>query len=137
MRVRQDGLRDVINAAEAYVELNTVLKAGVVRSGLDPKQLFPTPQDARRFSDGMPSTRVAVSLKTHYHENRQHNWKTNDIHDIDALAVAVPYCDAVFTDKAMLSGLTSSPELKVFGTQLPRTPDELADWLDQRPAPSL
>lgn len=49
----------------------------------------------------MPSVRVAVSLKTHYHKNRQHNWTTNDMYDIDALAVAMPYCDAVFADKAM------------------------------------
>lgn len=68
---RQNGqLRDVINAAEAYVELNEYLKAGVDRSELDPLQMFPTPADARRFSDGMPSTRVAVSLKTHFHRNR-------------------------------------------------------------------
>jgi hypothetical protein len=131
---RQSGLRDVINAAEAFVELNTSLKAGMLRSGLEPEQFFPTPQDARRFNDGMPSTRVAVSLKTHYHRNRQHNWTTNDMHDIDALAVAVPYCDAVFVDKAMLNGLTSSPELNLFGTRLPSTPVELADWLDQLPA---
>jgi hypothetical protein len=31
----------------------------------------------------------------------------------------------------MWSGLTSSPELKLFGTELPRTPIDLADWLDQ------
>jgi hypothetical protein len=98
---RQDGRRDVINANEAYNELNTYLKAGVDRSGLEPLQLFPTPEDARSFSDGMPSVRVAVSLKTHYHKNRQHNWTTNDMYDIDALAVAMPYCDAVFADKAM------------------------------------
>ena len=108
---------------------------GVVRSGFDALQLFPTPEDARSFSDGLPSVRVAVSLKTHYHKDRQHKWTTNDIHDIDALAVAVSYCDAVFADKAMRSGLRSSPELKLFGTKLPRTPVELAEWLDQRPAP--
>jgi hypothetical protein len=81
----------------------------------------------------MPSVRVAVSLKTHYHKNRQHNWTTHDMHDIDALAVAVPYCHAVFTDNAMWNALTSSPELRLFGTELPRTPTDLADWLDQLP----
>jgi hypothetical protein len=83
-----------------------------------------------------PSTRVAVSVKTRYHKNPQHVWRTNDIHDIDALAVAVPYCDAVFTDKAALNALTSSPELGVFGAKLPRTPIELADWLDNLPPAS-
>jgi hypothetical protein len=98
-------------------KLNEYLAAGVARSGLDLLQLFPTPEDARRFSDGMPSTRVAVSLKTHFHKNKQHNWNTHDMHDIDALAVAMPYCDAVFTDNAVWNALTSSPELNVFGTE--------------------
>jgi hypothetical protein len=115
---RQNGrLRDIISAAEVYTELNEYLAAGVARSGLDLLQLFPTPEDARRFSDGMPSTRVAVSLKTHFHKNKQHNWNTHDMHDIDALAVAMPYCDAVFTDNAVWNALTSSPELNVFGTE--------------------
>ena len=116
------------------MELNEYLTAGLNRSGLDLKQLFPTPEHARRFSDGMPSTRVAVSLKTHFHKNPQHNWDTHDMHDIDALAVAVPYCHAVFTDSAMWNALTSSRELDLFETELPRTPTDLADWLDQLPA---
>jgi hypothetical protein len=48
---------NVISAAEVYTELNEYLAAGVARSGLDLLQFFPTPEDARRFSDGMPSTR--------------------------------------------------------------------------------
>jgi hypothetical protein len=132
---RQNGrLRDVINAAEVLIELNEYLAAGVHRSGLDLLQLFPTPENARRFTDGMPSTRVAVSLKTHFHKNPQHNWDTHDMHDIDALAVAVPYCDAVFTDGAMWNALDRCPALNLFGTELPRTPTDLADWLDQLPA---
>jgi hypothetical protein len=58
---------------------------------------------------------------------------TNDIHDIDALSIAVPYCDAVFTDKAARNKVMSCPELEVFGTVVPRKPEELADWLDGLP----
>ena len=43
--------------------------------------------DVRR---GHASSRVAISLKTRYHRDGRHQWTTNDIHDIDALAVAVP-----------------------------------------------
>jgi predicted RNase H-like nuclease (RuvC/YqgF family) len=49
----------------------------------------------RAFVESMPSTRVAISIKTRYHANRNHRWTMNDIHDIDALSVAVTYCDAV------------------------------------------
>ena len=78
----------------------------------------------------MPSSRVAISLKTRYHRDGRHQWTTNDIHDIDALAVAVPYCDAVFTDKAARNALAASRELRPFGTFLPRKPGELVEWLD-------
>jgi hypothetical protein len=87
----------------------------------------------RSFTDRMPSTRVAVSLKAAYHKDNRHQWTTNDINDIDALSIAVPYCDAVFTDKATRNQVVSSPELEVFDTFLPRTPQELADWLDGLP----
>jgi hypothetical protein len=46
----------------------------------------------------------------------------------------VPYCDAVFTDKAARNQMVSSPELKVLKTFVPRTPQELADWLDALPS---
>jgi hypothetical protein len=78
-----------------------------------------------------------VSLKAAYHKDNRHEWTTNDIHDIDALSIAVPYCDAVFTDKAARNKVVSSPELEVFGTVLPRTPEKLADWLNDLPAPTL
>jgi hypothetical protein len=83
----------------------------------------------RAFAEGMPSSRGAISLKTRYNRDGRHQWTTNDIHDIDALAVAVPYCDAVFTDKAACNALAASPELRSFGTFLPRRPGELSDWL--------
>jgi hypothetical protein len=87
----------------------------------------------RAFADGMPSSRVAISLKTRYHRDGRHQWTSNDIHDIhdiDALAIAMPNCDALFTDKAARNALAASPELRSFGTFLPRRPGELSDWLD-------
>jgi len=64
----------------------------------------------------------------------RHVWTSNDINDIDALFVAVPYCDAVFTDKAARDKVISCPELAVFETEMPRKPEDLADWLDGLPA---
>jgi len=48
----------------------------------------------------MPSTEVAIELKTAWHRNGQRDWAVNDIFDIDALALATPYCDVVVTEKA-------------------------------------
>lgn len=48
----------------------------------------------------MPSTEVSIELKTAWHRNRSKTWTADDIYDIDALSVAVPYCGIVATEKA-------------------------------------
>jgi hypothetical protein len=134
-KMRQGRLRDVINAREMDIELGAVLaKVTTAMNTSIGKLLDYDRAKLRDFCDGMPSTRVAVSLKERYHRDSRHDWTANDIHDIDALAIAVPYCDAVFADKAARNGVVSSRELDVFGTVLPRRPEELADWLNDLPA---
>ncbi len=39
-------------------------------------------------------------LKHSLHHDKRH-WKVNDVFDIAALTVALPYCDVVCTDKGM------------------------------------
>lgn len=132
---KREQMRDLVAAAEVYTELNSIL-ARSTRDRVELDQLFPTVDHARRFTDGMPSTRVAITIKTHYHRNAQHEWSPNDVHDIDAISVAVPYCDAVYTDKAMRNALVSNEDVQgVFGTFMPRHAHELIDWLNTRPAP--
>lgn len=65
-------------------------------------------EKTRRFFNSMPSFDVFVSMKTAFHRNPAHRWKPNHIHDIDALASAVPYCDIVVTDKEAASHLTQT-----------------------------
>jgi hypothetical protein len=131
---RRERLRDVVAANEVYHELNEILATEIAnRIGL--QDLFPEIGDARRLTDGMPSTRVAITIKTHYHRNREHPWKENDVYDIDFLSVAVPYCDAVYTDKAVRNALVRNEDVRqIFGTFMPRHPHELAEWLNARPA---
>ena len=49
-----------------------------------------------------------MSLKTGWHRNRDKQWSANDIYDIDAMALAVPYCDIVVTEKACHHLLTTA-----------------------------
>jgi hypothetical protein len=134
-RLRQGRLRDVVNAREMCNDLEeTITKATVAMKASIGKLLDYDRTKFRDFTDRMPSTRVAVSLKAAYHKDNRHTWTQNDIHDIDALAITVPYCDAVFTDKAARNGVTSSPELDVLGAFLPRRPEDLAEWLNSRPS---
>ena len=58
----------------------------------------------------MPSTEVSMALKSAMHRdaNRARNWKANDVVDMDAMSLAVPYCDIVVTEKASHEVLTAA-----------------------------
>lgn len=134
-KLRKGSLRDVINAREMCIELEGVLSRATAALNTSIGQLLENDREqARDFTDRMPSTRVAVSLKERYHRDAQHEWTTNDIQDIDAVAIAVPYCDVVFADKAARSGVADSRELRVFETVLPRRPQDLTEWLERQVA---
>lgn len=122
------GCRDASELTREW--LDQVTRATIARGTTIGQVVREDRERMRAFAEGMPSSRVAISLKTRYHRDGRHQWTTNDIHDIDALAIAVPYCDAVFTDKAAGNALAASPELRPFGTFFPRRPGEPAEWLD-------
>jgi len=79
----------------------------------------------------MPSAEVAIELKTAWHRNRDKNWDANDIFDIDALSVAVPYCDVVVTEKACHHVLETSGLGKRMNTALLRNLNDLPNMLKQ------
>lgn len=51
------------------------------------------------FSDRIASMRLAVDMKAELFRNATRTWKVNDLHDIDALSLVIPYCHAVVTDR--------------------------------------
>src|SRR3954471_20257085 len=96
------------------------------------------PERAPALVRGMPSTEVSVELKTAWHRNSVKQWNANDIYDIDALAVAVPYCDIVVTEKACHHILTAAQLGKRMHTALLRNlrdlPHTLREWKPIRPS---
>ena len=97
-RWRRGRLRDVVSAQEAISlmdEVNGAMRARNRGAG----DWFTKREEGRKFIDSMPSADVRVTLRTSAHRNPQRAWATNDIHDIDALSVAVPYADIVVTEK--------------------------------------
>lgn len=71
------------------------------------EQLWGDRDGARTFLRQMPSSEVAVELKTVLHRDRARakRWKPNDVLDIDQLAITVPYCDIVVSEKAACDAL--------------------------------
>lgn len=133
-RWRRGRLRDVVSAREvAHEWLDTINRVNEHRARGAKRQLDGD-DEARRLMAAMPHSQVAISIKTQYHRNPNHQWETSDITDIDAASVAYAYCDAVFTDKAVRAALANAAELRPFGTYLPRTPEDLSVWLDDLPS---
>lgn len=54
--------------------------------------------DMMRFSDRIPSMRIAADMKVELFRNSQRAWSVNMMHDIDAISLAVPYCHLVVVD---------------------------------------
>jgi len=96
---RAGRIRDVVAAREVLIEINEMLCRGLAERGSALEDRFDSPSVTRSQLDVMPSFDVAVTMKTEYHRDRNHRWTTNDIHDIDALASTLPYCDVVVTDR--------------------------------------
>src|SRR5581483_10193729 len=96
-RWRRGRLRDVVSARELEIEFQNILPRALAERGLALTDVIPDQQSARAFVRAMPSTEVSIELKTAWHRNADKVWTANDIYDIDAMSLAVPYCDVVVT----------------------------------------
>ena len=127
--LRRGRLRDAVSAREVVIELGDALAEELEVRGTTFDQVITSREDARRLALCMPSTRTAIELKTWYHRNPNRKWEVNDINDLDALAIAVPYCDIVFADAAATSALVDGHIGALMGTEIPRRPAELVNLL--------
>lgn len=92
---------------------------------LELERVFPDADAGRRFVDSMPSADVCVSVLTAVHRNLQTRWTSNDIFDIDALSLAVPYCDVVATERHAWHVLTNSGAPSRLATTVVALPADL------------
>ena len=108
-RWRRGRLRNLVSAREVLIQINSILKRGCDERGVGSlESLSPSVSDVRHAFDSMPSFDASVTLKTSIHKNGKHRWSNNDVHDIHALALTLPYCDIVVTDRAMASQAVQS-----------------------------
>jgi len=86
-----------------------------------------TPDEALGFTSSMPTIDVVVALRAHYHSQIHKKWKTNDVHDIDAMSVAVAYCDVVWTDNEVVDALSRQNISLRMDTKIGSTPQRFLD----------
>jgi hypothetical protein len=135
-RLRRGSLRDVIAERELEIEFQNIFPRALKERGLVFTEVLSDQQSVRAFVRAMPSTEVSIELKTAWHRNGTKSWTANDIYDIDAMALAAPYCDVMVTEKAChhilsLAGFGERMHTALLHnlTDLPRT---LATWKSKR-----
>jgi hypothetical protein len=128
---RHDRLRDVVSARELVIEFQHILPRALSERDLVLTDVISDPQSARLFVRAMPSTEVSIELKTAWHRNRGKPWTANDIYDIDAMSLAVPYCDVVVTEKACHHVLNVARLGQQMHTALLRNLQDLPSTLEQ------
>lgn len=83
------------------------------------------------FADSIPTLRIAVDLKQHLFRNAGRPWQINDLYDIDAISLALPYCHAVLVDGMMTDFLGRSGVARYSGTKVVRRLTDLLDVLPE------
>jgi hypothetical protein len=105
---RRERLPDVVSARELLIEFQTMAPTAFQERGVGIEDILTSPEAGVAFMRSMPSTDVSIALKTAWHRNRDKPWSANDIYDIDAMGLAVPYCDVVVTERACHHALVST-----------------------------
>ena len=102
---RRGRIRDAIAARQLAFDVGDILVKCLASWGPGAtNQFFVTnPDEFRPIVNAMPSFDVSVTLKSSLHRDANHEWTNNDIFDIKALSLTIPYCDVVVTDNAMCS----------------------------------
>ncbi len=95
---RRGRLNDFVSARELIIEFQNIRPRALEERGLVLSDVMWDPESGRRLVRSMRTTDVSIALKAAWHRNGQRAWTVNDIYDIDALALATPYCDVVVTE---------------------------------------
>ena len=96
---------DLDDAMVAYAlsEIKEELIRGALRCGMPPTLVIDRMQgraeNFRALLESLPSRHVVKELSFMQHKQTQKKWKDNDLSDLTALGIAVPYCNAVITEK--------------------------------------
>jgi hypothetical protein len=126
---RRQKLRDVVRARYMIVELLDMLNESLLARNVAVGDVTSDLDSSQRLVDAMPSADVAVTLLTQYHRDPTFQWKRNHIFDIDALSVAVPYCDLVAADRQAVDALHRHGVPQRLRSHVVRDLDDLVELL--------
>lgn len=129
---RKGRIRDYVMTRSVKDDILPTVVGQLAKRGVVDTELFGSRDRVREVFDSMPSCDVMVTIKTMYHRNSAHMWSTNDIYDIDALSMAMPYCDVVLTDRAVTAQANSSQLASRLNTIVSHELESLSEILEDR-----
>jgi hypothetical protein len=121
-------LDDVVAATE-LVDILEPLNTVAAEVGLDLATVLDERDVLEALVQALPSRVVAGTLRRSRLVNRSTKWKPNDLEDISSLALAIPYCDVVITEKSWVHHANVSGLGERFATKITDDVAELVDIL--------
>lgn len=112
--------------ATAFADIGDPLALAATEVGITSEQLA---DNARAVIDQIPSRWVEMKLRSQRHANPQKCWEGNDLNDVIALSIAVPYCDVVVTERSWASLINAAKVGKRFETIVTRDLDDVVNRL--------
>ncbi|MDV7991584.1 hypothetical protein [Rhodococcus sp. IEGM 1374] len=111
-------------------ELSNIMEPLIVeclRCGVDVEDLLRSRETILNLLENLPSRWVESELRRVRLRNPQQRWVKNDLNDVLALSIAVPYCDIVVTEKQWANHLNQLGIAERYGTVVLH---DLADLTD-------
>lgn len=116
--------------ATAFVDISEPLALAATELGITAHQLA---DHAEAIIDGIPSRWAEMKLRHQRQANPQKSWEGNDLNDVTSLAVAVPYCDVVVTEKSWASLINAAKVGDRFDTLVTRHLQDVVGCLADAP----
>ncbi|KPG85546.1 hypothetical protein AEQ27_05515 [Frigoribacterium sp. RIT-PI-h] len=88
--------------ASTYADIMDLLVRAGIELGVGMDKLL---DNMRPIVEAIPSRWVEMKLRHQRQANPQKAWDSHDLNDVTALAIAVPYCDVVVTERSWTSML--------------------------------
>lgn len=123
-------LRDVVQARYMSLEVIDMLTQALLDRGRTLAEVVTGRESIRSFADCMPSADIHATLTEAAHRNREKSWEPNDIFDIDALSITVPYCDIVVTERYASHVLNAAHLPRWMKTEVVPRLKDLTEWLN-------
>ncbi len=119
-------LDNIVTARYLLWELSDPLMPALTKIGMTMQDFLALGAEGiTQFVHDIPTADVLVAFTKANLKNLNRTWKKNDIHDMDALAVAIPYCDVVVTEKHAYTQMFNAGMEQKYNTKLLRTLDDL------------